>query len=109
MRMVLYSSNEPLHTGLQPETSHAGGTNLIMKKGTAKLFVNLICTQTCMLVYDFKIKPLRTPFSTCFLQSNGLLEIWRKNNRKDMTAAQINALTQQFLVPYDTSTSVIEL
>lgn len=109
MHVCLYSSNEPIHPDLQPETSHAAGTNLIMKKGTSKLFVNLICAFNCMLVYDFKIKPLRTPFSTCFLESNGLLEIWRKNNKTNMTAAQIDALTQKFLVPYDTSMAVIEL
>lgn len=109
MRMVLYSCNEPLHDGEQPETSHAAGTNLIMKAGTAKLFVNLICVQNCMLVWDFKVKPLRTPFSTGFIQSNGLIEIWRKNNKKNMTQQQIDAIAKQFLFPYDASTSVIEL
>ncbi|HSY76361.1 MAG TPA: hypothetical protein VK890_05865 [Bacteroidia bacterium] len=109
MRAALYSCNEPLHNDLQPETSHAAGTNLIMKPGTAKLFVNLICVQNCMLVWDFKVKPLRTLFSTGFLQSSGLLEIWRRNNRPDMTAPQINALASEFLLPYDTNMVVTEL
>lgn len=109
MRVALYSSNEPLHNDLQPETSHAAGTNLIMRPGTAKLFVNLICVQNCMLVWDFKVKILRTQFSTGFLQSSGLLEIWRKNNRPDMTTAQIDALTSEFLLPYDTNMVVTEL
>jgi hypothetical protein len=109
MHAALYGCNEPLHNDLQPLTSHGAGTNLIMQPGTAKLFVNLICVQNCMLVYDFKVKPLRTVFSTGFLQSSGLLEIWRKNNQTSMTSAQIDALTSEFLVPYDTNMVVTEL
>lgn len=107
--MVVYSKNEPLHNSAQPETSHAAGTNVIMRPGTAKLFVNLLCVRNCLLIWDFKVKPLRTPFSTGFLQARGLIEIWRKNNKQDMTTEQIDALAQQYLFPYDVVPSVIEL
>lgn len=109
LRMVVYSSNEPLHASIQPETSHAAGTNLIMQKGTAKMFVNLICVQNCLLVWNFCVKPLRTEFSTGFIQSRGLLEIWRKNNKQNMTAAQIDQLATQFLIPYDSAMVVTEI
>jgi hypothetical protein len=109
LHAVLYNCNQPVVPDTQQETSHAAGTNLIMKPGTTKLFVNLTCFFNCMLVWGFRVKPLRTPFSTGFIQSRGLIEIWRKNNRKDMTAAQIDSIATQFLLPYDTNMSVIEL
>lgn len=109
MHAIVYNCNQSIQPDIQPFTSHAQGTNLIMKKGTSKIFVNLICVNACMLVWDFKFKPLRTPFSTGFIQSRGLIEIWRKNNKKDMTQKQIDTLATQYLISRDTSTSVIEL
>jgi hypothetical protein len=106
---IIYSCNEPIHPHDAPLTSHAAGTNLIMKPGTAKLFVNVKCVNYCMLLWDFKVKPLRTPFSTGFIQSRGLIELWRKNNRKDMSQDQIDVLANEFLLPYDTNLSVINL
>lgn len=107
--MIVYASTEPIHPGIQPFTSHAAGTNVIMQPNTAKMFVNLLCVRNCMLVWGFAVKPLRTVFSTGFLQSKGLIEIWRKNNKKDMTQAQIDALANEFLIPYDTTMVVTEL
>lgn len=109
LHAVIYSCNEPIHAALQPETSHAAGTNLIMKKGTAKLFVNLICVNNCMLVWGFAVKPLRTLYSTGFIQASGLLEIWRKNNKKNLVQSQIDQLAKRFLLPDDTNMTVTEL
>lgn len=109
LHACIYSANEPLHIGVQPFTSHAAGTSLIMHPGTAKLFVNLIVVKNCLLIWDFKIRPLRTKYSTGFIQSRGLTEIWRKNNKKDMSAVQIDTLANEFLIPYDTAAIVTEL
>jgi hypothetical protein len=106
---ILYNSNQTIQAATQPLTSHAAGTNLIMKLGTAKLFVNVTCVQTCMLLWDFKVKPANTPFSTGFIQSDGLIEVWRKNNKKDLTQTQIDTIAKQFLIPYDASMSVINI
>lgn len=103
---ILYNKNQPL-SSKQPITSHAAGRNLIMREGTRKLFVNLTVVKNCLLVWDFKIKPAATPFSTCFIQSNGLIEIWRKNNKKDLTDQQIDTLTRDYLLPADAALSVI--
>lgn len=104
---VLYNKNQPVLNSEQPVTSHAAGRNLIMREGTNKLFVNLTVIKNCLLVWDFKIKPAGTPFSTGFVQSSGLIEVWRKNNKKDLTNEQIDTLTREYLIPYDAALSVI--
>jgi hypothetical protein len=109
LHACIYSSNEPLHTGVQPFTSHAAGNSLIMHKGTQKMFVNLVCIKNCMLVWDWKVKPMRTNYSTGFIQSRGLTEIWRKNNKKDLSATQIDTLANEFLIPYDTTPVITEI
>lgn len=106
---VIYNKDFKVHSSQQAITSHAKGTNLIMRNGIQKLFVNLICVRNCMLVWDFKVKPLGTQFSTGFIQSNGMIEVWRKNNKKDLSVEQIDTIAQQFLLPYDVPTSVINL
>lgn len=105
----VYNKNQPVVSSKQPFTSHAAGTNVIMRAGTRKIFVNVICVKNCMLIWDFKFKPMLTPFSTGFLNSNGLIEIWRKNNKKDLTEDQIQAIANRYLLGYDASLSVINI
>lgn len=106
---VLYNKNQVIVEDKPPLTSHAAGTNLIMHAGTAKLFVNVFCTANCLLIWDFKIKPLKTPFSTPFLGCVGLLEIFRKNNRVDLNQDQVDVISENVLFPYNSSTAVVEL
>ncbi len=109
-RYILYSSTQEVVVGQQPKTSLSAGTNLIMSASTANLFVNLISRQVDGIhIWNFKIKPLRTPFSTGFLQPGHLLEIWRKNNNNALSLEQIDRNAQRYLLPNNTGQSVINL
>ena len=106
---IIYNKNQQVQNGAQAITSHAAGTNLIMRPGTANIFVNVWCVNYCLLIWDFKVRPLKTPFSTGFLGGNNLLEIFRRNNRKDFTTAQIDSIADRFLLPKSLPGSVIEI
>jgi len=60
-------------------------------------------------IWNFKMKPLRTPFSNSFIRSPNIIEIWRKINNNALSGDQINRAAQQYLLPYNTGQSVIEL
>lgn len=109
-RYILYGSKQKPVLGKQPQTSMAVGTNLVMTKGTQIVFLNLKSfLSTGLYVWNFKMKPLRTPFSNGFIRSPNLIEIWRKINNNSLSSDQINRAAQQYLLPYNTVQSVIEL
>lgn len=118
-RFILYAADFPTQAS-QPKTSLAAGTNLIMGEGTSKIFVNLVCRNffstddvhfdiRSLKIWNFKVRPLSTPFSTGFVQTTNLLEIWRKNNRKQLTDQQIDNIAENYLMPYNSIQAVINL
>lgn len=107
-RYILYSKKQqPNQT--QPKTSMAAGRNLIMQEGTTNIFVNLKCVKDYIKIWNFKVRPLRTPFSTGLIGNNNLLEIWRKNNKKHMSNDDIDNLAKDYLLPYNSIQAVINL
>jgi hypothetical protein len=74
-------------------------------------------------IWDFKIRPLRTPYSTGFLQANNVIQVWAHNNNKsyeevertltsvihpytDEVAIEIPSLenvVRDFLIPYNST------
>lgn len=110
-RFILYGkAQNPVFSG-QPLTSLGVGTNLVMSEKTALLFINLKCTHATkpIVIWNFKIKPLKTPFSTGILQSVNMLQIWRKNNNKTLNNEQVDEKARHYLLPYNTGVSVINL
>jgi len=109
-RYILYNSKQQPVLGVQPKTSMAAGTNLVMAAGTNFVFINLQAFLTSgVYIWNFKMKPLRTPFSNSFIRSPNIIEIWRKINNNALSGDQINRAAQQYLLPYNTGQSVIEL
>jgi len=108
-KCILYSSNTPTNLKDQPITTLPSSTNLIMRKGTVTVFPKLECTANDLTFWGFKIRPLRTPFSTCFLDNANLLEIWRKNNRNNVSDDSIDRNAKDYLLPYNTLQTTIKL
>lgn len=107
-RFILYSKNQQIQSS-QPKTSLGMGRNLIMAPSTANVFVNLKCVKDTINIWNFKVRPLRTPFSTGFVGNNNLLEIWRKNNKKHMSNEDIDNIAKNYLLPYNAIPAVINL
>lgn len=113
-RYIIYN-HDFLVNPEQPKTSLSVGTNLIMSEGTSNVFINLACRNTLdsqprtLRIYNFKVRPLSTPFSTGFIQTNNLLEVWRKNNRKELENSIIDNIADNYLMPYNSIQAVIKL
>jgi hypothetical protein len=112
-RFILYRSDihaiETNYLGQQPLTSLAVGTNLVMDAGTKFVNIKLVNNSTEVKLYEFLMKPLRTPFSTGFLGGGDLIELWRKVNTKQRTEQDIDILTKQRLLPYNVGQAVINI
>lgn len=120
VRAHLYScKTQPIDRNaifLNDYLSTATGRNLIMEEGTSNIFVNVVCRGEVndvagrwIKIWNFKVRPLRTLFSTGFVQTTNLLEIWRKNNKKQYTDQQIDNIAENYLLPYNSIPAVINL
>lgn len=108
-RYIIFGYQQALEPGVQPITSLSVGTNLIMEELTSKIIINLKCTNEELRMWNFKVKPLRTQFSTGFVQGTNMLEIWRKNNNTKLIDDAVDKVANQLLLPYNTSNITIKL
>lgn len=107
-RFIIYNSDKEPNAEY-PRTSFAAGRNLIMAKDTTNIFINLISTRNYITIWDFKVRPLSTPFSTGFIGTNNLLQIWRKNNKSYKSNEEIDNIARDYLLPYNAIQAVINL
>lgn len=108
-RYILFGSEKTIEPNDAPIVSLASGNNLIMAEGTTNIIVNILCKMNEIRIFDFKVKPLKTPFSTGFIQGSDILEIWRKNNNTQYSEDKIDSKSNDLLLPYDTSNVQIKL
>lgn len=108
-RYILFGYEKTIEPGLQPSTSLSAGNNLIMSEKTTNILVNILCRKNEIRIFDFKVKPLKTDFSTGFVQGSDLLEIWRKNNNAKQNDEKIDKIAADLLLPYNTSNIPIKL
>jgi hypothetical protein len=87
----------------------SSGRNLIMAPETTNIFINLKCIKDHINIWNFKVRPLRTPYSTGFLTTNNLLSLWRKNNKKHLSNDEVDNLAKDYLLPYNSIQAVINL
>lgn len=104
-RYILYRNDvyniEKNFLGKQPITSLGVGTNLIMKKNTRFINLKLINYSPAVKIFNMVIKPARTPYSTGFIQSGDIIEVWRKINNNELNPNLIDRTAKQKLLPYN--------
>lgn len=52
-------------------------------------------------LYNFKIKPLRTQYSNCFLNTFGIIRLFIQNNNKKLNGREIKEIARHYLLPYE--------
>lgn len=56
-----------------------------------------------LYIWDVKVKPLATPFSTGFIQTNNFIEIWMKNRNEEKDRREIEEVQRRYLLPYNST------
>lgn len=90
-----------------------GDTLQFKYSDTCKIIPVLILRNTgnagMIYVKDFKIKPLWTPWSTGFVNTNNFIEIWAKKNNFTLSNIKLEAIIREFLIPYNSTFQMIYL
>lgn len=54
-----------------------------------------------LYIYDFKIKPVATPYSTGFIQVNNFIHVWMLQNNLKYSKEEIEEIMRRYLLPYN--------
>lgn len=82
------------------------GNNLKFTAGIKKIIPYLVLDNTdnvggSLNIYDFKVKPVATPYSTGFVNVNDWVDIWMKNRNDKNSKKEIVSIIKRYLLPYN--------
>lgn len=105
VRGILYNKNEALKSIVDGGTNLGIGANLRLKTGVKKIIPYIALESSggnsCLYIRDIKVRPLRTPFSTGFIQTKNFIEIWLQQNNMSLTNVEIEEIMRKYLLPYN--------
>ncbi len=61
-----------------------------------------------MRIWDWKLRPLNTPYSKGFVNVNNFIDCWMQNN-SHKSIEDISVITNKYLIPYNSKFNIIEL
>ena len=100
VRVILYKQSTS-----QPNTTTNMGQGVNLRSMPGQEVMKWIIKNTSLSdhanLWDIKCRPLRTVYSTGFMQPGNLIEIWRKNNNGHYSSDQSNQLARKYLFPYN--------
>lgn len=54
-------------------------------------------------IWDLKVRPLSTPYSSGFIQAGNFIDVWMEQNNHLYTQEEIEEIMRRFLLPYNTT------
>jgi len=113
LRGIIYGSSESVKSASDSILNIGLGNHLRMGTDAVKIIPYLVLDNTNgggasskIYIADFKVRPLRTEYSTGFIQSNNFIQIWTKNNNVDLSKSTINDTIEEFLIPFNSRLKV---
>ena len=107
IRGIIYNKSEQLKSLLNSFLNINDGVNLKFSDNITRIIPqvvvnnNLAGNSNAVLIWDFKVRPLKTPFSNGFTQPGNFLEIWLSQNNKSLTNLQVEDKMRRYLFPYN--------
>jgi hypothetical protein len=108
VRGIIFNSSEPYRSLIDSRLNISDGKNLRFRSTAKKMipFVFMarqLSSINCVYVYDVKVRPVSTPWSTGFINANNFIEAWIKNNNKNHTTEQLEEIIRRYLIPYNST------
>jgi len=106
VRVIIYKKDEPLKSIIDSQTNLNVGVNLKFQTTIRKIIpfvfsISRFSSINSLYIWDFKVKPLKTPFSTGFVQTKNFIEIWMEQNNMSLTNEQVEEIMRRYLLPYN--------
>ena len=84
-----------------------GGVNLKMNADTVRIIPSIILDNTAggdavneLRIWDLKVRPLNTTYSTGFVNPKNFVSLWLKHNNSEISRNQLEDRLRRFLLPY---------
>ena len=111
VRGIIYGVNNDLINNSLPDEDllNINEGNNLQFKSIHRRFVPILTVDniggvlptTVIEVYDFKIHPLNTDFSRCFVQYSNIILSWIKNQNNEINDQNIEDNINKYLLPYN--------
>jgi len=113
VRAIIYNVNQVNLSAADALPNIGVGKHLRFQSGIVKIVPRLVVDNSAggspsdiLRIYDFKVRPLNTQYSTGFIQSKNLVQIWAKNNDTELSEVQVEDTIRKFLIPYNTNLKI---
>jgi len=109
IRGIIYNKNMSQLSVEEGKLNIGLGNNLVFKDRIAKIVPYLVLDATdlsgggtgYLKIHNFKVRPLKTDFSTSFLDVRNLVVSWIKNNAGEYSETDIENIMKEYLLPYN--------
>lgn len=106
VRGIIYSQFQSNILTLEKTLNIGYGQHLRFKAGHKKIIPAIYLDSTNdntndLEIWDVKVRPLRTNYSTGFIQMTNFIQTWMQNNNAQYTEVELNDIIREFLIPYD--------
>lgn len=105
VRGIIYNQNHSLISSPDGLLNIGYGQQLKFSGDLVKIVPQLFVddSSTVINIYDFKVRPLATKYETGFIQSNNFIEMWLKNNNKQISKSVLENNIRRYLIPYNST------
>lgn len=102
VRGIIYSLDADTMTPEEAILNIGFGVNLkFADVNIVKLIPEVLVGSNTLRIWDFKMKPVSTPFSLGFIQTANLIISWIRDNNNFYTKDKKEEIARRFLLPYD--------
>lgn len=109
VRGIIYNRGKSEITEQESKLNIGIGQSLIFKNGTNRISPILIVSNTenstsgNVFFWDFKVRPLKTKTSRCYLNVNNMFVMFAKNLSKEYSEENIADTMRNYMIPYNAS------
>jgi len=106
----LYSQAQFVNSDLRPTLNpQYDSQHLKWRSNTVKFIPWIESVSGEHYIWDLKIRPVSTPYSTGFVQTNNFINMWLKNNNGRYSNEDVDEILRKYMIPYNSTFASIYL
>ena len=108
IRGYIYSQTQSVITGAESQINIGFGNHLRFPNNDICKIIPVVIADneletnsSSTLIHDFKVRPLRTDYSTGFISASNFIQMWAKNNNGTLDDEKVEQVIRRYLIPYN--------